>query len=313
MNSLIPFEPLNSNRAMQWYNPTNLNTNALSAGANLPNVTNNQTTNGYSPSSNGSNGGQSASEIGAVGTVNAISAMNGNFGQAAVFGGMPNVTGLAMQAMADQDMQAAMNAISVNMQTNPDMSIAGLTAAGQAAMGITDPTASQQEAASIAQAQADDMFAFATAASGANTGGGEGVDDGYGGPGNNGGHNTGIDGDTSGGGEGATVLCTELHRQGLMSSKIYAADGAYGRTLDPAIISGYHAWGKPLVKAMQKSPTVTAIINAIVTPWAEHMAFEMEVIEKDNLLGKLINRTGQPACKLIGLFILRNQPAKALS
>ncbi len=54
---------------------------------------------------------------------------------------------------------------------------------------------------------------------------------------------------------GMSVVCTELHRQGLMSDELYAKDSEYGWMLyykNPNIFIGYHFLVKPIVKLMQK-------------------------------------------------------------
>lgn len=118
---------------------------------------------------------------------------------------------------------------------------------------------------------------------------------------------TGGGGDT---GDGDSVICTELHRRGLMSDEMYAADGLFLRTVEPSVVAGYHMWAKPLVRLMRKSDLFTGFINLFAKHWAEHMAFSVGEIEKDNRFGKFLNEAGQPLCRTISKLY---QPVKALS
>jgi len=97
-----------------------------------------------------------------------------------------------------------------------------------------------------------------------------------------------------------TVLCTELYRQGKLELNIYKADAAYGRTLDPEVLAGYHAWAVPLAKLMARSRVVTAILKPFIKAWAQEMAYRMKVVDKGSLLGRCLKAVGQPVCRLIG-------------
>ena len=136
---------------------------------------------------------------------------------------------------------------------------------------------------------------------------------GGGGPGESGG----------GGGGGGKIICTKLHELGLMSTDIYLADQAFGAELlrtRPDIYNGYRAWAEIVVdwmsgqgpkmmpwmsdeqfgKSAQRWSTTWA--QAIATPWAEHMAYKMGVIEKDNVTGRMITLVGIPICKAVGVW-----------
>lgn len=103
-----------------------------------------------------------------------------------------------------------------------------------------------------------------------------------------------------------TVICTELHRQGLMSDQVYEADQRFGRELylrDPELMAGYHAWAKPIVKVMKQNKLFTHLVFIIATPWAKQMAYEMGIEAKPNYIGKLMLKVGLPFCKLVGKFV----------
>jgi hypothetical protein len=99
------------------------------------------------------------------------------------------------------------------------------------------------------------------------------------------------------------IICTELHRQGLMPTEIYEADQAFGRQLvesDPEVLVGYYAWAEGAVELMKRSKFWTAVAYVIATPWAKQMAFEMGVLPKPNLTGWVIMSVGMPICRMIG-------------
>ena len=136
---------------------------------------------------------------------------------------------------------------------------------------------------------------------------------GGGGPGGSGG----------GGGGGGKIICTKLHELGLMSTDIYLADQAFGAELlqtRPDIYNGYRAWAEIVVDWMSgQGPKMmpwmsdeqfghaaqrwsTSWAQDIATPWAEHMAYKMGVVEKDNVTGRMITLVGIPICKAVGVW-----------
>ena len=115
------------------------------------------------------------------------------------------------------------------------------------------------------------------------------------------------------GGFVATVICTELHRQGFMSDEIRKADERFGRMISatsPETMLGYHYWAIPIVNLMQKSRLFTKIVWAVARPWAYHMAYEMGSLEKDNLLGKVLMKVGGFVSEAIGKSISAKNPGK---
>ena len=136
---------------------------------------------------------------------------------------------------------------------------------------------------------------------------------GGGGPGESGG----------GGGGGGKIICTKLHELGLMSTDIYLADQAFGAELlrtRPDIYNGYRAWAEIVVDWMSgQGPKMmpwmsdeqfghaaqrwsTSWAQDIATPWAQHMAYKMGVVEKDNVTGRMITLVGIPICKAVGVW-----------
>ena len=98
-----------------------------------------------------------------------------------------------------------------------------------------------------------------------------------------------------------SVICTELHDQGIMPTELYLKDSEYGRILQdtmPHIIVGYHSWAKPVVKLMQKSKLFTQIISYPAMKWAKHIARE-----ESSLVGYVCQNIGEPICNLLGRII----------
>jgi hypothetical protein len=115
------------------------------------------------------------------------------------------------------------------------------------------------------------------------------------------------------GGFRATVICTELHRQGFMSDEIIGADERFGRMISatsPETMLGYYYWSTPIVNLMQKSRLFTKIVWVVARPWAYHMAYEMGSLERDNLLGKVLMKVGAFISRTIGKSISAKNPGK---
>ena len=102
-----------------------------------------------------------------------------------------------------------------------------------------------------------------------------------------------------------SVICTELHRQGLMSTPVYMLDAEYGKLLkeeSPHVVIGYHFLAKPIVKLMRKSKFFTKLISYPALKWAHQIAG----IE-NSITGSLIFNVGQPICGIIGKLIISGE------
>ena len=106
----------------------------------------------------------------------------------------------------------------------------------------------------------------------------------------------------AGGGMLGTVICTELHRQGIMPTETYIKDSEYGKKLPIEVVVGYHFWAVPLANKMKTSPTLTNIVKIPAMKWAKHIAEE-----EKSLFGYLCQSVGERVCGLIGksIFFLR--------
>ena len=102
-------------------------------------------------------------------------------------------------------------------------------------------------------------------------------------------------------GGGGTVICTELHRQGLMSDEMYKKEQAWGRNIietNPCIYVGYFIWAQYLAKAMSKSKLLTNILKVPALAWAN------QLVGNKSFLGAVIYRIGVPVCATIGKIYL---------
>lgn len=95
------------------------------------------------------------------------------------------------------------------------------------------------------------------------------------------------------------IICTELHRQGLLDDATFEADQEFGKLMRenyPQVMIGYWTLAMPVVALMQKSKVFTHIVAFFAKPWAHHMAHLMGVKKTDNLFGKAIMSIGKPLC-----------------
>lgn len=85
------------------------------------------------------------------------------------------------------------------------------------------------------------------------------------------------------GGGGLSVVCTELHRQGLITTKVWNNNTEVGKyTYENARYNykGYLTWGLPIAKLMKKSKLATSILSPIMIPWVRHLGGESSVFNR---------------------------------
>lgn len=103
-----------------------------------------------------------------------------------------------------------------------------------------------------------------------------------------------------------TVVCTELFSQGHLSLTSYLADATFGSRLaasNPRGLRGYQILAAPIVAAMQVSPGVTAVVEAVSQPWIRHMEYEEGLRATDDVVGSLMTSIGLPLCSLVAVAI----------
>jgi len=109
-----------------------------------------------------------------------------------------------------------------------------------------------------------------------------------------------------GGGGGGSVICTEMHRQGLISDAWYAADSAFGLQQERSTMLLYQRWANHVVAAMQRSRLVTSLVAPLARAWAHHMAYEMGMSQTDDPLGWLLNAVGLPIHQMLGRLLVQH-------
>lgn len=156
---------------------------------------------------------------------------------------------------------------------------------------------------------------------------------------------TSCGGDGGGGDGGGSIICTALHKKGLLPEYIYKLDEEYGQKADakaPGLLEGYHAWAKWIVQWMERDPNqinpfkvgpINLIPNdakridvaeAWSTNWAEKIAWSwaMEMahqmgakdprtgeLVKSSRTGKTLMALGYPLSRMCG-WIKRKRPGK---
>lgn len=97
-----------------------------------------------------------------------------------------------------------------------------------------------------------------------------------------------------------TVICTELHRQGLLSHDLYAHPAAIKHflALHPYTIAGYQFWGVTVAERMRTS----GLLSHLILPVAE-ARYRMVTTGRFNMLGAATLYVGQPICFIIGALV----------
>lgn len=137
-----------------------------------------------------------------------------------------------------------------------------------------------------------------------------------------------------GGGSRCKIICTKLHELGYLPNEIYEADQLFGewlRETDPYAYYGYIKWATVVVDWMEKDgpqcmfwirdkqkrnqkqkEMAICWAKKIATPWAQHMAYKMGVLEKDNRAGRAIMKTGLFVSRFIGKLTKADKPTKSV-
>jgi hypothetical protein len=106
---------------------------------------------------------------------------------------------------------------------------------------------------------------------------------------------------------GGKVICTELFRQGLISSALYNAELQATRQFVPILTGiGYRFWAIPYVKLMKRSSLATNFIKPFAVAWANQVCYD-HINQEDytsTVFGKVIRKTIEPLCYQIGRFVM---------
>ena len=68
---------------------------------------------------------------------------------------------------------------------------------------------------------------------------------------------------------------------------------------NPKGLLGYLIWAEPVVNFLTKNPQYSKYFYLITKPWSEHMAYNMDVLPKDNKFGKVIHIVGNQFSLLV--------------
>jgi len=102
-------------------------------------------------------------------------------------------------------------------------------------------------------------------------------------------------------GAGSKVVCTELHRQGLMSKTDYMLCYLYAeRKLSRAFMTGYHFWAVPYVRLMRRYDWAVRLILPFVNWRTREVGFRMGRGKKGTMMGRVICAIHDPLCALLG-------------
>lgn len=73
-------------------------------------------------------------------------------------------------------------------------------------------------------------------------------------------------------GGGMSVVCTAIRRRGMMPYAVYKADDRFGKTLPRETMVGYHRWGVPLARLIDRSMVAARIAAPVTNLIAKEMA-----------------------------------------
>ncbi len=99
------------------------------------------------------------------------------------------------------------------------------------------------------------------------------------------------------------VICTELCRIGTIDMDLWRADVQYSKAhFSECTLRGYHIWGVPYVRLMQKYPVFAKFAQLPVLWFTEDIAYQMGVRPTGNWKGWVLRELGfKPFCSMIGL------------
>ncbi len=101
-----------------------------------------------------------------------------------------------------------------------------------------------------------------------------------------------------------TVICTELCRQGIISSSLYTTVHKITDTLPLSVKLGYYSWAIPLVKLMMKSKIITKLVSSLAIPTMHYISSTIDLSYRPNIIGKVIWKVGKKLCDIKGKSLL---------
>lgn len=117
----------------------------------------------------------------------------------------------------------------------------------------------------------------------------------------------GFDSEAEGEAGGKGAICTALHKRGINPAAVYQADAAYGLTLPYTATAGYHIWGKPIARQIDRSEWFARVMWWLAKPIIHEMARRGGW---DGAGGSIVSRAtldiGVRLCGWLGKARLRN-------
>lgn len=99
--------------------------------------------------------------------------------------------------------------------------------------------------------------------------------------------------------KGGSLICNFLHSRQLIDDGALEAAEEYGRQVSRPIIIGYRRFARPLVRAMERSRLLTALLKPLAMAWQREMKSRVRGTPGD-LLGKIVLTVGMPICRRLG-------------
>jgi len=96
-----------------------------------------------------------------------------------------------------------------------------------------------------------------------------------------------------------TVICTELHRQGKLSSELYHSVGAPYAQVSYFTWRGYHLWASRVVPLMARSERLSNLLLPVI----RSRYLLLSGAPGFHFFGRMTQRIGEPICWMIGAVV----------
>jgi hypothetical protein len=111
-------------------------------------------------------------------------------------------------------------------------------------------------------------------------------------------------GSTSSSSGSSRVICTHFYKKGDIARDVWKADLKFTQeNLSETTVRGYHYWAIPYVNLMRRSKMAEAIMRPIAQWRAQELAYQMGVVDKGSVKGKLVRLVLEPVCYAIGCMV----------
>ena len=100
------------------------------------------------------------------------------------------------------------------------------------------------------------------------------------------------------------IICTELERQGLVSTEIWKDMVGAGGLFPQVVLDGYHLWAQPVVRRMKKSDSFSRKIETLAKPVVYQIAAFNGGCGKWSVTGLSMLAVGMPICAILGAAML---------